>query len=78
MKATLKLKLNPIRKYLEFIIYPIKSSTGSFFLIKSRGTIHLSIQHNTELISNELGNLEYLDFRVFTDAKIFYNEINSR
>jgi hypothetical protein len=41
MKTALKLKINPIRLYLGLIFYPIKPSTGLFFLIKSRETILL-------------------------------------
>jgi hypothetical protein len=39
IKTNLKIKINPIREYLGLIIYPIKSSTGFFFLIKSHETI---------------------------------------
>jgi hypothetical protein len=41
MKMSLKLKINPIREYLGYIIYPIKPSAGLFFLLKSRETIPL-------------------------------------
>jgi hypothetical protein len=41
MKTSLKLKINRIREYIGLIIYPIKPSTGLFFLIKSCETILL-------------------------------------
>jgi hypothetical protein len=42
MKKSLKLKINPIRKYLGLIIYPIKPSAGLFILIKPCETIPLN------------------------------------